>query len=305
MNQKTQLSQDLFDVAVIGGGPAGLSATLWLGRYLRRVVLIDAGDPRNWETRGVHGLLGHTHIRPAQLRRRGRRQCRQVGATLVDGHIDWVESLDTGHFELRTEENGHLRARRVLICTGIRDNWPEIPGLERCYGMTVHTCPHCDGYEARDATTAVIGWGPKAVDVAFALKTWTDKIIICTHGHAAQFEEEQFQRLDDEGIPLYGSRIERLEERHRHLRKIDFDDGRVMECAHLFIAMGQHPADDIGTQFGLERDEIGRIIIDHNHRTSVPNVYAAGDITPGVQLVSLASAEGVRAAQEIHRSLKS
>ncbi|MFU8803901.1 MAG: NAD(P)/FAD-dependent oxidoreductase [Bradymonadaceae bacterium] len=304
MHPKSSPEKEIFDVAVIGGGPAGLTATMWLGRYLREVVLIDAGDPRNWQTKGVHGVLGHQSIRPAKLRRRGRRQCREHGASLVDGHVEAIHRLEPDEFEICIEKGPRLRARRVLITTGVKDRWPDIPNLERCYGTSVHTCPHCDGFESRGTRTVVIGWEAKAAEVALALLTWTRQVIICTHGHAPNFGEELGEKIRAREIPVIDAPITVLEERHRHLQGIDFEGGGVLECEHLFIAMGQVAVDDLGTQLECERDEIGRILIDDTHHTSSPHVYAAGDITPGLQLVTLAAAEGLNAARAIHHSLK-
>ncbi|HET9682966.1 MAG TPA: FAD-dependent oxidoreductase, partial [Gemmatimonadaceae bacterium] len=136
-----QQDDDKLDVAIIGGGPAGLSASIWLGRYLHRVVLVDSGDPRNWETRGVNGFLGMPGVRPAELRGRGRDQARDAGATLVDDICETVHRIDDETFELVLASGGRLRARRLLLAIGLRDVWPDIPGLERVYGANAHVCP--------------------------------------------------------------------------------------------------------------------------------------------------------------------
>lgn len=290
-------------MAIVGAGPAGLSAGIWLSRYLHDVVIFDSGDPRNWETEGIHGFLGHEGIRPAELRRRGRNDCRRYGATLVDAHIDRAFAEGPDHFELSSDEAGDFRAHRLLLAMGIRDNWPDIPGLDRCYGTTVHTCPNCDGFESKDSRTAVIGAGPTAASVALALKTWTDDIMICTHGLEPTFDEPTRQTLQRVGITVNTTPITMLEEDHRELRFIDFADGRTARCEHLFIAMGQHGRDDIGAQLGCDRDELGFIVVDSHHHTSVWNVFAAGDITPGAQLAVRAAAGGCEAALSIHHSL--
>ncbi len=147
---------DTYDVAIIGGGPAGLSAAIWLARYLRRVVVIDSGDPRNWETRGIHGYLGFEGITPAELRGRGREECRKFGATLIDATASRIDHVDNDLFSVALESGGSVSAARILLAIGIRDVWPDVPGLDRCYGATAHVCPDCDGYEARGKKTVVI-----------------------------------------------------------------------------------------------------------------------------------------------------
>src|SRR3954469_5367132 len=132
--KKPRIEHDKMDVAIVGGGPAGLTASIWLGRYLHRVVLIDSGDPRNWETRGVNGFLGMPGIRPAELRGRGRDEARAAGATLVDDICETVRCIDEETFELALANGDTLRARRLLLAIGVRDVWPEIPGLQPVYG---------------------------------------------------------------------------------------------------------------------------------------------------------------------------
>ena len=207
------------------------------------------------------------------------------------------------HFELSTDIAGDFRARRLLLATGIRDHWPDIPGLNRCYGTTVHTCPNCDGYESRDTRTAVIGAGPTAATVALALTTWTDKILICTNGEEPTFDQAISETLERVGIAVDTDPIALLEEDHRQLRSIDFADGHSARCEHLFIAMGQHGRDDVGAQLGCDRDELGFVVVDAHHHTSVRNVFAAGDITPGAQLAIRAGAGGCEASLSIHHSL--
>lgn len=292
-----------FDVAIVGGGPAGLSAGVWLARFMHDVVLFDSGDPRNWETREIHGVLGHEKIRPAKLRRQGQKQCRHYGAELIDAHIDRIWQNTPGEFGLETDEGESFHVRRLLLTTGIRDRWPDVPGLERCYGTTVHTCPNCDGYESRNAPTAVIGAGPTAAKVAVALTTWTRQIAVCTHGEEPTFDEPLHRALQRLEIDVHTAPISLLEEKLRHLRAIHFDNGEPLECRHLFIAMGQHGRDNLGEQIGCERNDRGFILVDDKHRTSVDNVYAAGDVTPGAQLAIRAAAGGTEAALSIHHSL--
>lgn len=136
-----------FDVAIVGGGPAGLSAAIWLARYLHSVVLIDSGDPRNWETRGVNGYLGLPNVLPADLRARGRDDARTYGATLIDDCVHRVQKLSDDEFVLTMDSGGDYDARRLLLSIGLKDVWPDIPGLDRAYGETAHVCPDCDGYE--------------------------------------------------------------------------------------------------------------------------------------------------------------
>src|ERR1044072_557978 len=122
-----------YDIAIVGGGPAGLSAAIWSARYLHSVVVVDSGDPRNWETHGVNGYLGLDAIRPPELRARGRDTCRSLGVELVDAIAIRVDKIDDEHFEINLTGGEKIRARRLLLAIGVRDVWPDIPGLEHAY----------------------------------------------------------------------------------------------------------------------------------------------------------------------------
>ena len=144
-----------YEVAIVGGGPAGLCAALWLARYLHKVVVVDSGDPRNWPTRAINGYMGHLGIRPAELRALGRKEGGQYGVEYIDGIVD--EAIDeTGElFAIKLREGSVMEAQRILLAIGIKDVWPDIPGLDRCYGETAHLCSAFAGSETLDQNTVV------------------------------------------------------------------------------------------------------------------------------------------------------
>ena len=292
-----------YDVAVIGGGPAGLSAALWLARYLHSVVLVDSGDPRNWETRGINGFLGAHSIRSPELRKRGRADAEKYGAKLIDDKVETAKKLDDDCYRLKLSKGDPIDARRLLLAIGIRDAWPDIPGLAECYGETAHVCPDCDGYETRDQNTVVIGSGKKAVGMALALTTFTDKIVICTNGEKAGMDAEHLQKLKKLNIPVLEMSVTCIKSKDGEIKCIELADGMSLDCERLYFALGQYPSDDLGKELGCTRDDIGRIVIDERNHTTVKNVYAAGDVAPGVQMAIAAAASGAIAALAIHHSL--
>jgi thioredoxin reductase len=294
---------DSYDIAVVGGGPAGLTGALWLARYLHKVVLIDSGDPRNWETRGVNGFLGESGIKPSQLRGYGRAECEKYGVVLVDDCVETATNQNSDLFTFNLKGGTSISARRVLLAIGIKDVWPDIDGLERCYGETIHVCPDCDGYESRGRKIAIVGKGRKAVGMALALTTWTDKIVICTNGEPAGMTNEQCDQLGKLNIPVIEAPILRLLSKGKEIQGIDLEGGMQLDCDRLYFAIGQYPADDLGAQLKCERDEFGLIVIDEQYHTTVQNVYAAGDIVPGPQLAIAAASDGAIAALAIHHSL--
>ena len=307
-----------YDAAVIGGGPAGLSAAVWLGRYLHRVVLIDSGDPRNWETRGVNGFLGLSDIRPAQLREAGRDECRKYDVTLIDAMVDTVscEGPDEFHLglsdppaapALETQPPSPPRliiAKRMLLAIGLKDVWPDIPGLGHVYGQSAHVCPDCDGYDTRGKKTVILGAGRKAVGMALNLSCWTSELMIVTNGEPAGMDQSEYcSKLDALNIPVLTDRVLKVTSRDGRVASLELEDGKCLDVDKLFFAIGQYPADDLGAQLGCARDDEGHVIVDDHYHTSVTNVWAAGDIVPGPQLAIAAAADGAMAALALHKSL--
>jgi thioredoxin reductase len=303
MTAKTDLQKDVYDVAIVGGGPAGLTAALWLARYLHSVVLIDSGDPRNWETRGINGFLGSQGIRSPELRAKGRADATRFGAELIDDEVCTVQNTNGERFVLNLDKGRTIESRRILLAIGIKDVWPDIPGLNDCYGETAHVCPDCDGYETRGCKTVVIGSGRKAVGMALALTTWTDKIVICTNGGAGDMEAKNLDKLKTLNIPVLTEPVTRITSQDGVLRCISLDGGMQLDCDRLYFAIGQYPADDLGAQLKCRRDEFGLIEIDEHYHTTVMNVFAAGDIVGGPQLAIAAAADGAMASLAIHASL--
>ena len=320
---------DIYDVAIVGGGPAGLTAALWLGRYLHRVVVVDSGDPRNWETRGVNGFPGHPGITPAELRGRTRDECRQYGVELIDGFVgrvhreddEFVVEFDPMPATKASEgvrgsgaprkpsdnaprpETRCLRASRLLLAFGLRDEWPKVPGLQEVYGSAAHVCPDCDGYDTRDKKVVVIAAGRKAAGMALNLTTWTNDIVVCTNGRPPDLDADQCAKLDALNIPVLPARIERIVPQGDRIYSLELEGGMHLDCDHLFFALSQRPADDLGAQLGCERDDDGQIVVSVHQQTSVQHVWAAGDITPGPQLAIVAASSGAVAALSIHKSL--
>jgi thioredoxin reductase len=294
---------ELFDVAIIGGGPAGLSAAVWLARYLHSVVLIDSGDPRNWQTRGIHGYLGFGQITPAELRGRGRDDARRFGAMLVDGCVSTAERIGEDRFRLELDGGHAYEGQRLLLAYGIRDIWPDVPGLSSCYGSTAHHCPDCDGYEARGRRTVVIGSGRKGAGMLFNLAVWTRDLALCTNGASPDIDDANMAKLERLHVAIHTEKILSVSAEDGQVTSLELDGPPPIRCERVFFAIGQYPADDIGLQLGCERDEDGLIVVDDVYRTSVRNVFAAGDLVPGPHLAVPAAADGCIAALAIHKSL--
>ncbi len=303
MTSTTTERENGYDVAIVGAGPAGLSAALFLSRYLHSVVVVDSGEPRNWETRGINGFLGSQGIKSPALRACGRGDAEKFGAIFVDDTVATVSNVNGERFDLVLESGRTLLARRLLLAFGIKDIWPQIAGLGDCFGETAHVCPDCDGYEARDKKTVVVGSGRKAVGMALALATWTSTIVICTNGEPAGIDQALIDKLEALNFPVIEAKIDKISSQERVMKCINLEGGMSLDCEKLFFAIGQYPSDDLGAQLKCERDEFGHIEIDDRYHTSVLNVFAAGDVVPGPQLAIAAASDGAIAALAIHASL--
>ncbi len=294
--------QDAYEVVVIGGGPAGLAAGLWLARYRRRTIVLDAGDPRNAETWAVHGYPGLDEIPPYELRRRIREQAAAAGAVLEAARVESVGG-EVDDFSVRLSDGRELGARRLLLCTGLRDILPEIPGFDELYGKSIWHCPDCDGPGVSGLRVGVIGWGRSTAAFCMYMLTWTDRLTLLTHGHPPELPEKSQEALARFQIPIRTEVVERMEGRDGCIERVVFHNGETAEFDALFVHIACGPGSSFAADLGCAADEEGILEIDRDHETTVPGVYAAGDIVPGSRLAIRAASEGVRAAVGIHKSL--
>lgn len=297
--------RDLYDCIVIGAGPAGLSASLFLARYLRRTLTFHHNSPRNEYAHGIHGFLGHDGIGPLELLARGRDEVTSYGGLIMEACVTAVEAVSPEHF--RVFIGGDERvfdARRLLLATGLRDLTPDCPGFREFYGSSVFHCPDCDGYEVRDKRVAVLAHGDNAVGFTENILTWTRHVTLLTDQH----EISDRAKLDALDVAVRTERVVALEgdTSTSQLQRVMFAEGEVLECDALFFNLGTELATDFHETLGCRLDpECGLLWVDDTQQTSVKGVYAAGDITPHSQLAIVAAAEGAMAAIHIHRSLSS
>ncbi|MCA1632179.1 MAG: NAD(P)/FAD-dependent oxidoreductase [Acidobacteria bacterium] len=309
------MKEQLYDCIVVGAGPAGLSASLFLARYRRRVLTFHHNSPRNLYSHGVHGFLGHDGIPPSKLLARGREEVESYGGLVEEGCVTRVERIGDERFRVTASERGgeagvdgvqSFDARRLVLATGLRDLTPDCPGFREFYGLSVHHCPDCDGFEATGKRLVVLGNGKKTVGFALGLLTWTDKLTLVTGGDPGDMTAEHRARLEAFGIPVLDRGVIALEgdAEAGRLERARLDDGGALECDALFFNLGTVPASDLHETLGCRLDpECGLVWVDEEQQTSVPGVYAAGDLTPRSQLAVVAAAEGAMAAIHVHKSL--
>jgi thioredoxin reductase len=294
--------RDLYDCIVIGAGPAGLSSSLFLARYLHRTLTFHHNSPRNEYAHGVHGFLGHHGIRPGELLARGRDEVTSHGGLIIEACVTGVEAVSNEQFRVFASDRV-FDARRLLLATGLRDLTPDCPGFREFYGSSVFHCPDCDGYEVRDKRVAVLAHGDNAVGFTENLLTWTRNITLLTDQN--QISNSDRTKLDAFDVAVRTERVVGLEgdTSERQLRKVLFAEGEALECDALFFNLGTKLATNFHETLGCRLDpECGLLWVDDTQQTSVEGVYAAGDITPQSQLAVVAAAEGAMAAIHIHRS---
>jgi thioredoxin reductase len=291
-----------YDVVVIGGGPAGLSSAMWLSRYRLKTLLVDSRNPRNAATWAVHGYLGVPDPPPSELRRIGREQVVAAGGELRDATVTWAEGAE-GEFRVGLDDGGEVTAKRLLFATGLRDIIPEIPGLMDFYGSSIWHCPDCDGPGVEGLRVGVIGWGRQIAAFCMEMLTWTERLTILTHGHAPDLPTRSREALERFGIEVRTEVLERIEGREGLVRSVRFADGTEERFDAMFFHIAYGPGCSIPAELGCEADEGGTLKVDVDGLTTVPGIYAAGDITAGSKLAIRAAADGARTAVGIYRSL--
>jgi thioredoxin reductase len=282
------------DAVVVGGGPAGISAAHWLARYRRRTTLIDGGEPRNRWTEAIHGYLGSEAASPGELVERSRTDLKPYPEVDVrQGSVLDVEA-ETDGFVLSLEGE-EIAARAVVLATGVVDVFPEVRGFETHYGASVFHCPACDGYEARGHRAVVFGWGPQITGFAETLLTWARSVTVVTNGPDLEVDRAERSRLEELGIAVLEEPAEELIGSRGDLRAVRLTGGGSVPCEIGFFTIGHRPRSDLARRLGCRLTPEDLIAVDENGGTTVPGVWAAGDITPGPQLVQIAAAEGTAA----------
>ena len=289
------------DVVVVGGGVAGLAAASWIGRYRRSVVVVDGQDPRNKQVEVSHGYLGRDPQKPADLLARGREEVLAYPTAQIRyGEVKRIERRDDGLFEVDDD----LLAHRVVLACGVKDAFPDVEGFFEHYGAQVFHCPACDGYEARDRHVVALGWDAHLVGFAATLQDWARSVTVVTNGLRFQGDDACRTQLDEHDITLLEQDAVRFLGERGDLQGVELGDGRVLPASMVMFSVAHSPRTDLAEVVGCRLDEEGYVEVDANGETSVPGVYAAGDLTPGLQLSLVAAASGVvagvAAAQSFH-----
>jgi thioredoxin reductase len=296
-----------YDVLIIGAGSAGLSAALTLGRCRRRVLLANGGPTRNAPSAAVHSFFSRDGIRPAALLHLGHEQLAPYPSVEEkEFKVSALAKLAHGFRATGQNSQGQattITARRVLLATGVEDVLPPLPGFRELWGSSVLHCPYCHGYEVRDQPLAVYGRGKAVVGLALLLSRWSPDLVVVTDGpgHLTDYAR---QRLRRQGIAVREEPIARLVGTERGgLRCVEFADGSYIERSALFLHPPQEQRSPLAADLGARITAKGAVWVDRNAQTTVPGLYAAGDMVPGQQQALLAAASGSKAAICLNEAL--
>lgn len=290
------MSEPMYDAVIIGGGPAGLSAALVLGRARKQVVVIDEGRPRNKVTRETHGFLTRDGISPSEFRRIAKEQISVYPSVrFVEDTAAAVTGVD-GDFQITTGQGTIYRSKKLLFAVGKKDSPLDINGLADVYGKSAFVCPYCDGWELRDQPLVVISNGAGAFHFAKLIAGWSERYTICING-PDEWTEEQREELKQHNIPVFNAPIESIESSGGMVEQVVLEDGTRIPCTGIFFAPKLVSGSDLPASIGCEFNEAGSIVVDAYGKTSVPGVYSAGDAaTEMYQAIAAASSGSIAAA---------
>ena len=292
------MKETTHDVIVVGGGAAGLSAALVLGRARRRVAVVDSGEPRNAPAAHMQGYLTRDGMPPAELLRQGRAEAGGYGVEFVAGR---VVSLEPG-FSVGLAGGEVMEARRLLIATGATDVLPEIPGAGERWGRDFLHCPYCHGWEVRGRPIGVLSTGPGTADHAHLLRQWSDDVVFFPHTH--ELPQTEREQLEARGIGVVDGTVQQLVVEQDRLQGVALEGGRTVSREALFIRPDMRPrGGDLFEPLGCDVDDLGFVRVDEAGRTSVAGVWAAGNVANFRAQVITAAGEGSAAAISINTDL--
>jgi thioredoxin reductase len=292
------------DVVVVGGGPAGLAAATWLGRYRRDTVILDSGEYRAASVESSHGYLARDPQDPMQFLQTAREQVvAYPTVSLRRGRAVAVrKNGDT--FVVGTDDDTTLDCLRLVLATGVSDACPDIEGFAEHYGASAFHCPACDGHEAQGREVIAYGWDERLVGFATSLLNWAKSVTVLTDGRRFDGDEACRAVLQRYDVEIVEGPARRMVGSRGDLQGVELDDGRVLPASLLFFSVAHQPRTDLGLALGCQLDDDGYLCIDIDGRTSVEGVFAAGDVVPGLQLVQVAAAQGTAAGVAAALSLQ-
>lgn len=291
-----------FDVIIIGGSYAGLSAAMALGRSLRKVLVINSGQPCNRQTPHSHNFLTRDGETPAAIAAIAKEQVLQYPTVhFIEEKATTANRIEKG-FEIFTESGTSFTASKLVIASGIRDIHPDIKGFSECWGISVIHCPYCHGYEFRHQQTAIMANGERAAHLAMLVGNLTSQLTVLTNGPAA-FEAEQLQKLREHSTAIIENKVTEIQHVNGQVQHLVFEDGNRLSFDAIYASIPFVQHTDIPLQLGCELTEQGHIKTDNFQKTTVPGVFACGDSASPMRSVANAVYTGNMTGSMINAEL--
>jgi thioredoxin reductase (NADPH) len=302
IENKELAANQIREVIVIGGGIAGLSAAIYLGRAQRDALVIDSGHSMaKWEP-VVENYLGFADgVEGEELLRQGRRQAERHEVDFAEDEIEEAKA-EGSIFVLRGKKETY-RANRVLLATGIFHLPPDIPGVKECLGHSMFFCKDCDGFRVRGKRIAICGSNDDAVEYALGMLHYSSCVMIATNGEKIRWSPQHAGWLKEYEIPVLREKITDVDHRERQILGLDLEGGQRVEIDNIFTTRGDIFHTELAEQLGARIDEDGQIAVDQCMHTSVPRLYASGCVTPANCQMIIAAGQGAAAGQSINRDL--
>ncbi|MBB2922216.1 NAD(P)/FAD-dependent oxidoreductase [Cellulomonas cellasea] len=313
MNTRTSPSNGsgaLLDVVVVGGGAAGLSAAVTLGRAHRSVVVVDAGHPRNAPAAHLHGFLSRDGMNPAELLAVGREEVERYGGRVQPGRVVAAARDDDGTFTVTLDDARTLRSRQLVLATGLTDGLPDVPGVAERWGRDVLHCPYCHGWEVSGRAVGILGRGPVSVHQALLWRQWTDDVTLFLEP-ATELPESAWEELAARGVRVVDVAVERLEMTDDRLTGVRLVDGHVLPVDAVVVGSRMHANAELLAGLGLAVEDVemqgtvvgSRVPTGPMGSTDVPGLWVAGNTADVSAQVVVAAADGMRTGAAVNATL--
>ncbi|MBT0607366.1 NAD(P)/FAD-dependent oxidoreductase [Aequorivita echinoideorum] len=280
-----------FDVLIIGGSYSGLSAALALGRSLRHVLILDAGQPCNRQTPHSHNFITHDGETPRNISEKAKEQVLNYPTVIFQEDFVVSGKKTAAGFEVETEKGNNFRGKKLIFATGVKDIMPNIEGFSDCWGISAIHCPYCHGYEFKNAKTGIMANGERAFHIAALVRNLTKELTILTQGKA-EFTEEQFQKLKKNRIKINEIPLQSISYENGYMKSVHFADGKEENFKAVYAALPFEQSINLPVALGCELTEIGHLKVDFLQKTTIPGIFACGDNASPMRSVAYAVATG-------------
>ena len=293
----------LYDVIIVGGGPAGLNAAVVLGRCLRKVLLFDTSMHRNRKSQGIHNYLTRDDILPALFLEIAIQETKKYKVKRSKREVVNILKVRNNLFKVIDKKGMAYFSKKLLIATGLRDILPDVEGITEMYGKSVFHCPYCDGWESRNKKIGIYGQNKNGTDLAVSLKTWSSQVTLFTDGKKILKKSDK-EKLQQNNITIVTMPIKKLQGKNGKLEKIFFTNNESLLCDVIFFVNGYEQKCGLVNNLGCNMGDTGVVLTDRKQQSNIKGLYVAGDASKDMHFVVVAAAEGAKAGVFINKDLQ-